>query len=446
VVLSRRAAVLGLVVLAACSESLFGAHHAGQTSDGGGDDASAGPDSGVVPSTCPSGCLGDAGADFNGMAGGAGKHWRYLDDLRNRSWIPMTVGINEMIGTDPLNRITTCAAKPGASACNALPGALLVSTAGSKSGADPAIEFTAAADQVIQLSLHALVPAGGADQMIRLYRNSREDVLFTGTATAGTDLAHALTLTALAGDRFLVAVAPTGGGARAIGLQLFVNDMGAKFPATCQVALSFASATGNTTNDLCGHAVFSSYVTLPLPISLVGGPFTEQGNAADVSSGEYLVRSTTDTSSPLLDWTKDVTVQLWVEFKSFDPGSPAVLFSDLDRGSGSGIDISISPGTGNLDVQTCAPSSSGVMLGDAVFPYPYSSTTSPQWGFIRVVRAGGQVRVCVNGVFAVSADTGSCTAPSVYAPQIGKHASSVGAFLIGEIDDVRVITGALPCN
>jgi len=446
VVLSRRAAVLGLVALAGCSESLFGAHPAGQISDGGGDDGSAGPDSGVVPSTCPSGCLGDAGADWNGMAGGAGNHWRYLDDLRNRSWMPMSVGNNEMIGSDPLNRITACAAKPTASACSTLPGALLVSTSGSKSGADPAIEFKAAADQVIQLSLHALVPAGGADQVIRLYRNSREDVLFTGTATAGTDLAHAITLTALAGDRFLVAVAPVGGGASDIGLQLFVNDTGATFPATCQVALSFASATGNTTNDLCGHAVFSSYLAQPQPISLVPGPFAELGKAADVTSGEYLVRSTTDTSSPVLDWTKDVTVQLWVQFKFFDPGSPAVLFSDLDRGSGSGIDISVSSNTGILDVQACAPSSSGVMFGDAIYSYPYSSTSSPQWGFIRVVRAGGQVRVCVNGVFAVSAATRSCTAPPAYAPQIGKHASSDGAFFSGEIDDVRVITGALPCN
>jgi allophanate hydrolase subunit 1 len=62
VVLTRGRGVLGFVpgfvLLAGCSESLFGAHRAGH-----GDD---------VPMACTSLCVADAAADFDGTAGGKG--------------------------------------------------------------------------------------------------------------------------------------------------------------------------------------------------------------------------------------------------------------------------------------------------------------------------------------------------------------------------------------
>jgi len=442
VVLIRRSGVLGLLLLGGCGRLLFDPH--------GGD---GGADSGTVPSTCPGGCLGDAATDFNGASGGAGNHWRYLEDHRDRSWAPMAMIPAEMVGTDPANRITTCTARPTAPACSALPGALLMSSAGSQSSADPAIEFTAPTNQVIQLSLHAFVPGGAADQLIRLYRNSREDVLFTGTATPGATLAHAITLDALAGDRFLVAVAPVAGGATDVGLQLFVNATGAPFPSTCQLALPFTSTSGATTTDQCHGAVFthSTYTPNPSPgsvsptaVVLGNGPFPEQGRAVDIKPTDFLQARLSD----VLDWSHDVTVQFWVQQRQ---GSALGqwLYSDLDPDFGGGVAVSLlGSGSVSIDVTACTdPTPNMVKLGDAYLAYPTTST----WQFVRVVRTGATVSVCLNGQRMASLPVNP-NLPSTFKtynpPNLGADASQGprSAIFDGLLDDVRTITGALPCN
>ncbi|HEX4420829.1 MAG TPA: hypothetical protein VH165_23095, partial [Kofleriaceae bacterium] len=193
--------MLGLALLGACSSSLFDdGSHKTTTGGGGGDDDDGG---GGPVRDCKAPCFADGAGDFNGTPGGATGHWRYLDDHRDRTWTPMTASAATMMtGADPGNHITTCAANPSAAACAGLPGALLVSSAGATSMADPALELTTPTSQVMQLSIHAFIPGGGNDQQIRIYRNSREDVLFTGTAAAGTTLDQAVTFDALAGDRF----------------------------------------------------------------------------------------------------------------------------------------------------------------------------------------------------------------------------------------------------
>jgi hypothetical protein len=330
--------VLGLVVLIGCSQSLFDANGAPGGGGGGGDGGV------VVPSSCPAPCFADAAADFNGSPGGAGGHWRYLDDHRDRSWTPMTASATAMTGAVPGNSITTCAAKPTAPACKALPGALLVSSAGATSKADPALEVTAAKNQVLKLSIHAFVPSGD-DQTIRIYRNSREDVLFTGLALAGVTLDQAVTVDALAGDRFLVALAPTANGATDVGLQVFVNATGASFPSTCQVAIQFTAGVGNTVDNLCGtdftHSVYQATGTDPdTAPAFAAGPFPELGTAgnfvapATPPDGEYFRGIGT------LDKTHDVTVQFWARRRSVvDPDGGAWLFSDID------LDDAIGPKT-----------------------------------------------------------------------------------------------------
>jgi len=189
---------LCVLACAACSQSLFDAH-----GPPGGDSESA---------TCKAPCIADAAVDFDGSAGGKNQMWRYLDDHRNRTWTAMTSGSTTMTGADPANRITSCAANGGAAACAMLPDALLVSSSGATSAADPAIELTSPAQQVLQLSIEVFM-ASGADQTIRLYRNGRPDALFTGVATAGKPLEQTITVDALAKDRFLVAMAPMAAGA-----------------------------------------------------------------------------------------------------------------------------------------------------------------------------------------------------------------------------------------
>src|SRR5262249_32798137 len=157
---------------------------------------------------------------------------RYLDDHRDRTWAAMTPSSTKMTGADAANHITTCAANPAAAACAMLPDALLVSSSGATTAADPAIEFTAPTQQVIQLSVKAFM-ASGTDQAIGLYRNGRPDSLFTGVATAGTLVEQTITVDALAKDRFLVAMAPTGAGASDVAIQFIASSAGMLFPQAC---------------------------------------------------------------------------------------------------------------------------------------------------------------------------------------------------------------------
>ena len=435
-VLIQRSGVLGLLLLVGCGRWHFDTH--GASADGGADDSCA-----------ASSCIADAAADFNGTSTGAGGNWRYLDDHRDRTWAAMTASAGAMTGAEPGNYITTCAAHPGAPACGALPGALLVSTAGRPSTADPAIEFKTPDTQVIKLSLHAYLPSGDP-QTIRLYRNSREDVLFTGVATAGAALERGLTLDALAGDRFLVAVEPTMTGATDIGLQLFVSASNAPFPSSCQLAVPFLSGPTTSTPDLCSNTAVTHFAyptSTPLATQLVvaSGPFPELGLAASIPKDEFLQRD------KLLDWSGDMTVQLWVKLNSLPSTlNHAWLFDDFDFDLGGGLGLSIAAGGGtavSLDVTACTDTTTNpVAVGDVFTPYP----TDGGWHFMRVVRTGGNVLVCLDGDYKTSLAVQAALPPGITTynpPRLGKdHLNRVGAFFDGRIDDVRVFTGALPCK
>jgi hypothetical protein len=431
--------VLGLVLLVGCNQSLFDANGAVTTTGGTGDDAG----STGVASSCAAPCLADAAADFDGSPGGIGNRWRYLDDHRDRTWTAMAASATTMTGADPGNHITKCAAGSKAAACQALPGALLVSSAGAMSAADPALELTAAKAQVVKLSIRAFVPSGD-DQTIRIYRNSREDLLYADKATAGTILEQAVTVDALPGDRFLVAVAPMTNGATDIGLQVFLNPTGAVFPQTCQVALSFAAAAGNTVDNLCGtdftHGLFDADMdTAPV---LAAGPFVELGTAADLPPDHYY------RSTGSLDKTHDVTVQFWVKLRSFLSFGDAWVFSDLDFDftGGLGIVIINDPTAPKIDVQTCTGVTPTTLeIADAATPYPLPDSS---WQFVRVVHSNGNVQVCLNGVRKTSFVVPVGKLQSTYPPHLGSNVrwGPQGAFVDGEMDDVRVISSALPCD
>src|SRR5690606_31269169 len=103
-------------------------------------------------------------------------------------------------------------------ACGELRGALLVDSSGASP--DPAIEYESPDARVIQLALRAHVTGG--PHRVRLYRNSREDVLFTAAAAPGAAVAHTITLDALPGDRFLVAIEPGDPAGGTAAVHLFV--------------------------------------------------------------------------------------------------------------------------------------------------------------------------------------------------------------------------------
>jgi hypothetical protein len=436
-----RTVVLGMVLVAGCSESLFGLHRGSPAGDGSiADDGSvAGDDSGSgdPPGSCTGSCISDAAAAFDGSSTGIGNYWRYFEDRRNRTWLAMTPGATSMTGADARNQITTCAARPDAATCKTIPGALLVSAAGPSSSADPAIAFVVSTSQSVELRLRVASSEGGPT--IRLYRNSREDVLFTAIVAAGVTVDQAIMLDALAGDRFLVAVIPpTDDGATDVGLDLTVRASGV-FPTSCQLAVDFETINGNNVPVSCMSAMFMQRdAQKPSKPMQSAAPFAELQHALRIPESTSLeVRSSTAT----IDYTNDVTLQLWVHQEVLST-APVWVFSDLDFTAGGGLSISILPGlVPMLDVATGTSAAPRVVRVSA----PYSAPAS--WHFIRVVRSRTELRVCMDGEHAMTIDAPAALAASA-AANLGKDVLDPpeAALFDGSVDDLRAITGALPCE
>lgn len=427
-----------LVLIAGCGQSLFDSH--GSVDGGGaGDDAS-------VPTSCPDPCLADAAGDYDGSPRGSTGVWRYLDDMRTRAWTPMAGDATAMMGAG-MNKITTCANNGSAAACADLPGALLITSSGATSLADPAIELTNDKNQNMQLTLRVRVPAGAPEQIVRLYRNSREDTLVTATAAPGTTLDRLVKLDGLAGDRFLLSISPMAMGATDVAVQLFANPTGAVFPSECQVAYSFEtpSTMATTVGDLCHTNNLTSYDynTAPAdPVVRAAGPFPELGQGIKLVTDKYYKADTA------LDRPGDSTTQLWVKIDVMPPSTNgAWVYSDQDLDAGGGVGMVIfEPTSPTINTSTCTiPSPPGPLtFAEAAAPYP----TPTSWHFIRVVQKGTLVTTCVDGVkkSMYTLPVGKMT--STYSPRLGRNVvwTPAGAYTDGKIDDVRVINTALPCE
>ena len=436
-VLVRALLLLGV---AACGESLFDSRTGGGKTDSG----MGGIDS-PVPSSCPTPCLADAAGDFDGTPAGSTGKWRYLDDTRNRMWTAMTGDVNEMTGAG-MNKITSCAKNGSAAACAALPGALLVTSSGATSTADPALELKTTDNEIIQLTVRVHVPVGSPGQVVRIYRNTREDTLFTGVATPGTTLDQAFPIDALAGDRFLLALAPMTLGAADVGVHMFANATGAVFPSKCQSAISFnATATMTTVGDICkptNIATYEDFNTTP-PANVVLGPsvIPELGMAADIVPDKYFVQS------EILTKATDTTLQFWTKIDVMPPAfNGAWVWSDQDLNAGGGLGIVIyddGPGP-QLGLSSCTDPGNPLMFATATVSYPMPLN----WHFIRVVHTGGKVNVCVDGVKKGMMDVPANKLTSTFEPRVARNVvwTPAGAFLDGHIDDVRVFNAALPCE
>ncbi|HWU86498.1 MAG TPA: LamG domain-containing protein [Kofleriaceae bacterium] len=419
---------------AGCGESLFDAHGRGGPDGGGGDD------DGAVPTTCPDPCLADAAADFDGSPGGKGGHWRYLDDRRDRTWTAMTLVSGEMTGADPNDRIASCDEQSSAPACQGLPGALRVTS--SAAAADPAIEYRSPSTRVIKLSLRALAPAGGTEQRVRLYRNTREDVLFTATARSGELVEHAIVVDALEGDRFLIAIEPIGaseGGE--VALHFFINGTSTRFPSTCQLAVPFSvpGSTDEHVDDLCGgeFAVLQGSDTNLVIPSLRNDVFGQMLMAGHVEPGLYY------RSAEVLPTSSAKTIQLWFQLDMMLSTPNAWLFSDIDQDNGGGFGIQLD-NTSGLKLEASIPT------GGSPPTYTSQSVSYPglnAWHFIRMVHANGMIAICLDGTRLTSVPlAGPSTTVPKYGSYLGRNRWDPSNSFIGALDDVRVFSSALPCE
>jgi hypothetical protein len=425
---------VGVACAAACTESLFDSH-----GPGGGSGSNTGP------ATCDAPCIADAAVDFDGSATGKSQAWRYLEDLRNRTWTPMTMSGKAMTGADAANHITTCAATPTAAACQMLSDAVLVSSSGATSAADPALEFTAPSAQVLDLTVKVFM-ASGTDQTIRLYRNGRPDALFTDVATAGKPIAQKVTVDALAKDRFLVAMAPTGPGASDVAIQFIASSAGMVFPQTCVLAVGFGGATGTTVTDACKDVAFTYYddnLTPPQPVTLGDDPFGQTSAAADIALGKSY-----EAAQPIAQNTT-LTVQLWARQRAASSEDVWLLSdSDLaDDNAYGGVALGVSR-FGMLDASAplrLEPGTNIIDVAHALTPWPGTG----DWHFIRVVQTGGNLNLCLDGKqkASVAVPDGHLQTGEVLHLARNKFGIPRGSsFFDGFLDDVRIFKGALPCE
>ena len=431
------------LLLVGCSQSLFD-QHPGLTGSNGSNGSNGSGTDGGLPDSCPAPCLASGGGDF----GMAGKGWRYLEDTRDRKWAAMMMSGTSEVGTDdPANKIDSCANNMSQPACAQLPDALLVSSSGSTSMADPAIEWTASSNEEVAIELGAFVPSSGSPQNILLYRNAREDALFHVEAMPGVRASGSIVLDALAGDRFLVAVAPVAGGTADVGLQFFASQGAGTFPEQCQLALEFPSA-GATTPNVCG-AAFTGMLDdgmgggNPQNIALGAGPFPEMGSAAMFAANDYMV------GADIIDRSTDTTTQFWVQQGALVPDEGSWVFSDEDLNDpntgGLGFDIyENAAGTGMaLDVVTCTDPTN-LKFAIATSTYPMDSA----WHFIRAVSTNNMVFVCIDGKMTSSVAVPPGNLKTAFPPYNGKNViwTPSGAFFNGALDDIRSIKTALPCG
>ena len=426
-----------IVCLVGCKQSLFDSHGDDGTGDGGG-----GGGDGAIPQACPAPCVGDGGGDFDGTVMGSDGHWRYLEDAKNHTWTPMTAASGKFVGATSGNEISSCKNDGSAGVCSQLPGALLLSTAGG-TGPVSAVEWVAPTARVVQLQVGVRIPDGGATQTVRLYRGSREDALFAATADPGVTVTKELTLDVLAGERIYITM--DGNAVTQAGVQMFIVGDMATFPSTCQIAVTFDAATGNTVDNLCGlDFTYHNYdTTTDIPPTLAAGPYTEEGMASSIQTAKYF-----DAPNPL-DRTGDFTIQFWVKFMGVvDVNTGGWVFSDLDLDVAGGIGMVLYTDqmTNHLatEISSCTETTTTTLLFDTIdAQYPEDAG----WHFVRIAHSGTDIAFCLDGT-KLGNKTFTHPLASTYPPYLGKNVKWLPTepSFNGQIDDLRVLTQALPCN
>jgi hypothetical protein len=291
---------------------------------------------------------------------------------------------------------------------------------------------------VIQLAFRVHVSPDSSAHDVRLYRNSREDVLATIPAVPGVTVEHKVIVDALPGDRFLVALAPgdTPGGTAA--LHVFVSDTTLPFPSTCRFAALFSEIAANNpkaVDNLCGGEVL--YFDSSGPNS---PPLGTQPVFPELGSTGYFEGDLYYHGNDLLTRDKEITVQLWA-LNTRLSDTRSWLFSDADEDVGGGLALELTNLSTKLEVSTVIKTSPATYASAS---FNYGAPTA--WHFVRVIHASDTVTVCLDGARVGSAGLPGPIGSTIY-PYLGRNATWETSFgLTGTIDDVRVFHSALPCD
>jgi len=476
-----RAAVIGLLLLApGCKQSLFDAHTG--DSDAAQADARPGPDGPVVdaagsidgpiadanplapdaddtdaaipdaavPATCPTTCIADLVENYDGTAGGSNGLWRYLDDQRDRTWVPLTDGTWNGLtakvggGSAPTPAIVDCRSYPSDAACTGVDDRiLLVPSQGSAGHHDPATEVAIGDDQQYQMSGRYRSDATGtAVHELRFYRNTYDDlvkrVVFDADAA---DHSYSFPVEAIHGDRLLMALYPQGTATGTpVGVEEFVSRNTGAFPGACGATVRFEEISGAGVKEDCGVITYTARQPdggsgyMDLNPTVVAGPIAALGNAVHLDEGQYIL----PTGGPA-NYTGSFTIQMWV--KTAPSWTTMTLWADWHDTADGGTNLAITSG-GTFYATVLYPVGQSK---DLSFAWP----TDGAWHHVRFVRnaAAARIELCLDGKFKGSTPlSGSLDLTSDTPPFIGRNVTYNPPYFIGDIDDVRLFARALPCQ
>jgi len=196
---------------------------------------------------------------------------------------------------------------------------------------------------------------------------------------------------------------------------------------------------------LCGlDFTYHNYdTTTDIPPTLAAGPYTEEGMASSIQTAKYF-----DAPNPL-DRTGDFTIQFWVKFMGVvDVNTGGWVFSDLDLDVAGGIGMVLYTDqmTNHLatEISSCTETTTTTLLFDTIdAQYPEDAG----WHFVRIAHSGTDIAFCLDGT-KLGNKTFTHPLASTYPPYLGKNVKWLPTepSFNGQIDDLRVLTQALPCN
>lgn len=445
--LALAAAVAVLVATPACKQSLFDEHVDPSDAGGGGGD-------GDPPATCPEPCVGDAVGHYNGSQGGTTGAWRYHEGERSETGLThgdMTAGMWHtmpgFVGLDQSTAILPCNDdNQDAMECAGLLDTILLSPSetGGTNGTYPALSWRASASGAFRISGDFAAPETyeeGIQERLVIYRNGRNDTLYTRTFTTSHTLdGFDFAIEAYAGDDIRLAILANTMQSIPIGVDFYVTDLA--MPGECQLLMTFDGQT-----DLTDHCQSAAYTNSNDPAN--GEPPTTAASAPPGMprfSRTFVEGSFLQPGGPALDYSGDWTIQFWVNMASM-PWTTEAIYADWNCAAKGGVNFARNDTNMYFSMFHYDAANDYCTTGDsdfAIVPVPSSDV----WHFVRVTRstADEMVYVCIDGARRGQIPVpGDATMSSDTAPWLGRNVDYNPAYFRGSLADVRVFTRTLPC-
>jgi Concanavalin A-like lectin/glucanases superfamily len=429
------------LLLAGCNQSLF------DNSGPRGRDA----DGGITG--CAEPCLGDAVAEWNGEQGGTHARFRYRDYGRKpghdaADMIPSdVVGEYTFLGRGtPAPAIGTCA-DVGGDECAGLGDVLLLAPGQlDADGFDPAVQLKASVSGTLRVygTFATKTGSAGGRQRLLLGRNARADLLFDGSYRPGEATAvFDLEVDALLGDRLaLLSAPPLDGTAVPVGVTFFASEL-ASAPQRCQLGVRFDDGP----EDLC-HAMPLERLSTNTPAVLSS---TVTSFAPDFGSAEHFVSGSYLKSATPPDYSGDFTIQFWMKVAE-PPEFQSCVYADWGCLEQGGLNLAadddgkfyVGGYWKDMNVDYCAqggPPAPVFMAG--------ARPTDGAWHFYRVTRstADAKIRLCIDGALRAQTEVpAEKDMTSGIGPTIGRNVDYSPAYFAGDVDDLRILKRALPCQ